>query len=455
MAAVVQRTSDVPVDDPASGAEQREPGQLFRSLRYPGAKRYFAGLSLSMVGTWMQSIALSWLVVKELGGGGRELGLLMFCQFLPMLVLGAWAGALSDRLDKRRLMLVTQAAMGIAALALATLDVTDRERFPAVLGIALLAGLASAFDTPVRRALIGDLVPREALPNAMSLNTGVITSARVLGMAVGGFVTRFAGTWWCFLLNGISYLAMIVALWGLSERSEAAVSTAEGGRVRDGVRHVWSTPALRISMLATAFVATFTFNYGLTFPLMITEVFRRDADALGSMMAVTSVGSFLGAMISAKRRRPSLEVFLAACLGMGVSALACAVSPSFLLCSAASVPMGVSGGLLMSQLSGLLTTFSPSSMRGRVLALQSVVFLGSTPIGGPVIGLVSDAGGPRWGMALGGVIACAAGAAGIAAMGRSTPASSSPTSPSPSGHDGHATMQGHGRRSFPSRSRLS
>lgn len=448
---------DSAADETAAGetaADETDDSGIFLSLRYPGAKRYFTGLALSMVGTWMQSIALSWLVVKELGGGGRELGLLMVCQFLPLLVLGAWAGALSDRLDKRRLMLMTQTAMGLSAIALAILDVTGRETFAAILVLAGIAGLASAFDTPVRRAMIGDVVPRSALPNAMSLNTGVITSARVLGMALGGFVTKFAGTWWCFLANGISYLAMILAIYGMTERSHAVFATAEGGGVRDGMRHVWSTPVLRISMVATLFVATFTFNYGLTFPLMITEVFRRDADGLGTMLAVTSVGSFMGAMISAKRRRPSLGVFLLGCSGMGISALAAAAAPTFLLCSAATVPMGVFGGLLMAQLSGLLTAFSPETMRGRVLALQSVVFLGSTPIGGPVIGAVSDAAGPRWGMALGGAIALAAGIAGAAALGRMPQLGLDGLSPSLSGPGSHATMQGHERRSFPSRSRL-
>ena len=179
------------------------PGTIFESLRYPGAKRYFAGLTLSMVGTWMQSIAMSWLIVNRLHGGGHELGLLSIFQFTPMLLLGAWAGALSDRVDKRRVMVVTQTLLGLAALSLAVLDFTDRATLPAVLVVAAISGLASAFDTPVRRAMVGDLVPKSALPNAMSLNTGVITSSRVFGMALGGFVTRFAGTGYCFLVNGL------------------------------------------------------------------------------------------------------------------------------------------------------------------------------------------------------------------------------------------------------------
>ena len=387
---------------------------IFASLRYPGAKRYFAGLTLSMIGTWMQSIAMSWLVVKKLGGSGRELGLLSIFQFTPMLVLGAWAGALSDRVDKRRVMFVTQTLLGCAALSLALLDFTDRATLPAVLGVAAISGLAGAFDTPVRRAMVGDLVPKVALPNAMSLNTGVITSSRVFGMALGGFVTRFGGTGYCFLANGLSYLAMLVALRGLGQRAHRSDRPTEKAGARDAVAHIARTPALAVSMLATIVVATLTFNYQLTFPLLVKEVFHRKADALGTMLAITSVGSFAGAMLSARRRTPSLRLFLASATLMGASACVMAIAPSFWFACGASIPMGVGGGLLMSQLSGLLTSLSPSTMRGRVLGLQSVVFMGSTPFGGPLLGAVADTAGPRWAMGTGGIAAVAAGLAGLA-----------------------------------------
>lgn len=388
----------------------------FSSLRFPGTGRYFAGLSLSMLGTWMQSIALSWLVVHELNGRGTALSVLGVFQFAPTLVLGAWAGALADRMDKRRLMLVTQAALGLAALALAALDFSNRATLPAVVALSGVAGVASAFDTPARRSIIGDLVPRSALPNAMSLNTGVITSSRVLGMAMGGFLTKWAGTGWCFLINGVSYLAMIAAISSLTNRSHASGPPTSNGGVRDAIAHVWRTPILRISMGATLLVATFTFNYQVTFPLLIKEVFGRDADGLGALLAITSVGSFVGAMISARRRTPSLVVHLAACLGMGVAAIGVAFAPNFVLCNLLSIPMGACGGLLMAQLSGMLTIHSDSTMRGRVLALQSVVFLGSTPIGGPLIGFVSDHFGPRWAMAVGGIAAAVGGSLGLLAI---------------------------------------
>jgi MFS family permease len=456
---------DPTADDQVAAADG---GGLFRSLRYPGAKRYFLGLAASMVGTWMQSIALSWLVVKDLGGGGSTLALLQVFQFAPMLVLGAWAGALSDRLDKRRLMLVTQTAMGGAALALAALDFTGRATLGPVLALAFVAGVAQAFDTPVRRAMVGDLVPPAAVPNAMSLNTGVITSSRVLGMAVGGYVTRFWGTSWCFLANGLSYLAMIAAIIGMVERAHATRSAEEGGSARDGLRHVWRSPVLRPMAIGLTIVATFTYNYTLTFPLIVKEVFGRDADGLGTIMAFVSVGSFAGAMLSAKRRRPSLPVFFGASLGMGLTAAVGAASPTYVLCVAAMVPMGLCAGLLMAQSSGLFTWYSPSTMRGRVLALQSVVFIGSTPIGAPVIGAVADHVGPRWGLGVGAVAAVAVGLVGLPlAVSRSRPGDGEPGPgsatdritggdvPSPPGPLVHATMRAPERRSFPGRSRLS
>ncbi len=400
-----------PTDDDLSdlGARTSQRQPTFLSLQFPGTKLYFAGLTLSMVGTWMQSIALSWLVAKKLGGDGRELSLLLVSQFVPMLLFGAWAGAIADRVDKRRLMVVTQSALLLSAFALAILDFSGRATIGAVFAISAVAGLASAFDTPTRRALIGDLVPKHALPNAMALNTGVITSSRVVGMAIGGFVTRFAGTGWCFVINGLSYLAMMFALTGLRSREHRSKPASSDSGVRDAIRHVWSVPALRIAMLATAVTATFAFNFNLTFPLLIKHVFNRDADALGWLLATTSVGSFSGAVISARRRQPTLERFVAGCVIMGVAAVAVGMSSSFYICALASLPMGLGGGLLMSQQTGLIAALTPSTMRGRVLALQSVVFLGSTPIGGPIIGAVSDAYGARWGFGLGGMAALSAG----------------------------------------------
>ncbi len=386
----------------ATGDTDNSPG-LFNSLRYPGAKRYFAGLAASMVGTWMQSIALSWMIVKVLGGGGRELGLVTVFQFGPMLVLGLYAGGLSDRMDKRKLMFVTQFFMGGAALLLAFVDFTGRESLGLVYALSAVSGLASAFDTPVRRSMIGDIVPKAAVPNAMSLNTGVMTSTRVLGMAVGGYVVRYAGTEWCFLINGVSYLAMMFALYGLGHRSHATRASAADGGVRSALVHVWRNPELRLVMVATSVVATLTFNYQTTFPLLVKNVFDHGADSLGSMFAMTGAGSFLGALFSARRRQPSVGVFLCGVALMGAGACLLSVAGSYAVGLAMALPLGIGGGLLMSQMSGLLTSRSASSMRGRVLALQSVVFLGSTPIGGPLVGVIADHAGPRWATATGGI----------------------------------------------------
>jgi MFS family permease len=400
--------------DAAASSSGSDRQSTFVSLKHPGTKPYFAGLTFSMVGTWMQSIGVSWLVAKELGGDGRELALLSVAQFVPMLVLGAWAGAISDRVDKRRLMIITQFFLLLSAFALAWLDFSNRATINGVLALSFVAGVASAFDTPIRRALIGDLVPKSVLPNAMALNTGVITSSRVLGMTLGGFVTKYAGTGWCFALNGASYLAMMFALTTLRSRAHRTKPSSSGSGVRDAIAHVWRVPFLRISMIATAVAATFTFNFGLTFPLMIKHIFHRDADALGWLLAFTSVGSFGGAMISARRKQPRLLLFLFGCALMGLSAIAVGQAPSFYLCALASIPMGLGGGLLMSQQTGLIAALTPSDMRGRVLALQSVVFLGSTPIGGPIIGVVADRYGARWGFSVGGIAALATAAIGYA-----------------------------------------
>jgi MFS family permease len=390
-----------------------ERSAMFESLKYPGAKSYFAGLLGSMAGTWMQSVALSWLVLEVLNGKGKELAFVGFAQFMPILVLGSWAGALSDRLDKRHVMLITQSLLGVSAALLGVLTITHQITMPLLLIISALSGLANAFDTPVRRALIGDLVPKAVVPNAMSLNTSVITSSRFLGMMLGGFLTKWFGPGPCFLINAVSYLAMIAAVASLRTRTHATIATVNGG-VAHAFNHIVHTPVLAVAMAATALVATLTFNFTLTYPLMVNKVFLADSGVLGMVMAVSSVGSFLGALLSARRRVPSLNVFFVACLVMGIGGVAVGFSPSLWFVGLFSIPLAGGGGLLMAQLSGLLTSLSPSSMRGRVLAFQSVIFIGSTPIGGPIIGFISDAYGPRWGMATGGFAAVLAAVVGFA-----------------------------------------
>ncbi len=378
---------------------------IFDSLRYPGTKVYFAGLTVSMLGSWMQWLALAWLVKHNLHGGGKELGWQQASQFLPMFLFGSWAGSIADRIDKRRLMIVTQVVLALMAIVLATYDFAGKASLPVVMVISAITGTASAFDTPVRRSLIGDLVPRSALPNAMSLNTGVMTSSRVLGMALGGFVVHFAGTKWCFLLNGVSYVAMLTSLGSLKQRAHRSKRSESGDGVFGALVHVWRSPELRVTMLVTTIVATFTFNYGMTLPLMIDSVFKLSSDSLGLLMMFVSLGSFGGALTSARITKPKVNIFMIGTLVMGAATVLIARSPSFLFSLVAAIPMGYGGGLLMAQLSGLLTSLSPSNMRGRVLALQSVVFIGSTPFGGPIVGWVADHVSIRAATALGGYAA--------------------------------------------------
>jgi MFS family permease len=399
--------------DGDAGTSSRSRRSTFHSLRYPGAKRYFLGLILSMVGTWMQSTALGWLLKDDLNGGGKALGLLMVFQFVPTLVLSAWAGSIADRTDKRRLMFVTQVAMGSSALLLGVLTLLDRVSIPLVYALAFVGGIATAFDTPVRRALIGDFVPKESLANAMSLNTSVMTSSRVIGAALGGILTKHVGAGWCFMANGLSYAFMLIALTGLRSRAHATIASRDDGGVREGIAHVWRTPALRIAMFCTLIVSTFVYNYGVTFPLLTKDVFRRDADVLGWLLAVAGLGSFGGSLVSARMQRPRLYVLLASAIGMGVSTIGLGRAPSVAIALVVVLPVGFFGGLLMAQLSGLLISLSPATMRGRVLALQSVVFLGSTPIGSPIIGAISDQFGARWGVYVGGYAALFAGGVGL------------------------------------------
>ena len=383
---------------------------MFRSLTNFNARLYFSGLLLSTIGSWLQLTATSYLVYR-LTGKASDLGYNVAFQFLPMLLLGTWAGAFADRFDRRTIMLCTQVLLALQALALGVLDLTGNISLPVVWGLSLFLGIVGAMDNPARRGLITELVPQSQLSNAMSMNTTVMTGSRVFGAALAAVLVGPLGTGWLFIANGVSYAAMIYGIVGLrkAEMVPAVKRPAGGSPVRDVLRFVRSNRRLSSMFFVYVVVSTFAFNYSVVFPKLADVNWGSD-DAFGWLMTVTGIGSIVGSLITARFPRVSLRWLVVNVAVLGVSNIAVAWAPNLFFAYLLCLPLGFGGAAMIASGNAISQQESPPDMRGRLLALTAVAFLGSTPIGGPITGLIADYVSLEWSMAYGGVscLACVA-----------------------------------------------
>lgn len=381
----------------------RVAADTFASLRVRNYRLYFIGQVVSLSGSWMQRVAQSWLVL-HLTGSGLALGVVAALQFLPILLFGAMGGLLADRRDKRRLLLVTQSLMGLLALVLGLLTLTGAVRLWMVYLLALLLGGVTAIDNPARQSFVIEMVGRRQLTNAISLNSAVFTGARVVGPAIAGLLITVVGTGWCFVLNAASVAAVLVALAAMNStllhRSEAPPKTQ--GQLLEGFRFVWSRPDLRTPLALLAVVGTLALNFTVILPLLARNTFHGDASTYGMLFAVLGVGSLAGALFTASRREPSIRLLIGALGFFGLFMLGAAAAPTLPLEIAALIPMGVAALTFQTTTNSLIQLRAEPALRGRVMALYSVVFLGTAPIGAPIVGWVAQQFGPRAGLALGG-----------------------------------------------------
>jgi len=386
------------------------PTGMFRSLANFNARLYFSGLLLSTIGSWLQLTATSYLVYR-LTGKASDLGYNVAFQFLPMLLLGTWAGAFADRFDRRTIMLCTQVLLALQALALGVLDLTGNISLPVVWGLSLFLGIVGAIDNPARRGLITELVPQSQLSNAMSMNTTVMTGSRVFGAALAAVLVGPLGTGWLFVANSVSYAAMIYGIVGLrkAEMVPAVKRPAGGSPVRDVLRYVRSNRRLSSMFFVYVVVSTFAFNYSVVFPKLADVNWGSD-DAFGWLMTFTGIGSIVGSLITARFPRVSLRWLVINVAVLGVSNISIAWAPNLLAAYALCLPLGFGGAAMIASGNAISQQESPPDMRGRLLALTAVAFLGSTPIGGPITGLIADYVSLEWSMAYGGVscLACVA-----------------------------------------------
>mgnify|MGYP002628171632 CR=1 FL=1 len=382
----------------------------FRSLRIRNFRLFFLGQLTSQAGTWMQMIAVIWVVLQRTDNG-FTLGLVSAAQFLPVLVFGAWGGVIADRVDHHRFMLGTQVAFTVISAAFAGLFLTDRLYIWAIYLLSLAFGFVTAMDSPVRRTLVVDLVGPDDVPNAVALNSSLMTGSRVVGPAVAGALITGVGVEWCFIVNFVTYLAVLVALARMDRskiRSSPKIAKS-GGQLRDGFRYVWREPKLRLPILLLAVVGTFAFEFQVTLPLFAERALGGNDTTFTWLYSGMSLGSMLGALAIARRRDVSTHLLAWAAIWLGVSMALLALAPNFVLALIAVIPVGVATIVMISGANAVVQLRATSEMRGRVLALAAVVFIGSTPIGGPTVGWASESFGASAGIWIGAVASILAG----------------------------------------------
>ena len=370
--------------------------ETFASFRIRNFRLFFMGQGISQIGNWLTLIAQT-LLVLDLTGDGVAVGFLAACQFGPVLLLGAWAGLVADRRDKRRLLLIVQVGAMAQSFLLAGLAFMDDPPLAGIYAVAALGGVCMAFDNPARRAFVVEMVPEDLVHNAVSLNSAMMTSSRVIGPALGGLLITTVGYGWAFALDGISYIAVLIGLWLMrtEELRPSTPATRGKGQVREGLRYVRRTPVLFVPLVMMLFVGTLAFNFQVTLPLLVTRTFDRSKVAFTVLFSVISLGSLVGALWTARRRSIGVADVIRASLGFGLALLALAMAPTVAWAFPLGLVLGMTSIGFLTASTAIVQTEAAPEMRGRVLALQAIVFLGSTPIGGPIVGAVAEYVGPR------------------------------------------------------------
>ncbi|WP_375478600.1 MFS transporter [uncultured Jatrophihabitans sp.] len=385
--------------------------QTFSSLANRNFRRYFTGQAVSMIGTWMQTVAQSWLVL-QLSGSGSALGFVVALQTLPIMLLGPYGGVVADRVDKRRLMIGLQSMMGVLALVLGLLTVTHSVQLWQVYVLALLLGLNNTFENPARQSFVLEMVGPAELRNAVSLNSVLVNAARAVGPAIAGVIIAVGGTGICFLINAVSFIAVVVSLTRLdvAKLSPSTPAPRAKRQVRDGLRYVARTPDLGGPLLMMALVGCLAYEFQVVLPVVADKTFHGGSTAYGFMTAAMGVGAVVGGLFVAARGRTGLRSLTMSALVFGVLLTVAALAWTLWLELIALAFVGAASVGFLSRGNSTLQLAADPSMRGRVMALWAVAFLGSTPIGGPIAGWVADGLGGRAGLALG-AIACVVAAA--------------------------------------------
>jgi MFS family permease len=391
---------------PAS--RQRAPG-MFAALSVPNFRRYVSGQSLSLIGTWVETVAQALLVLR-LTHSGTILGLAIAARYAPILVLSPYAGLFVDRYSKRRVLLGTQIGLGLVSAVLGTIVLTGQVRLWQVVGLALLFGTLSAVDNPARQAFVQEVVGRELVRNAVTLNSTSVNVARVIGPTVAAVLVSTIGIGWCFVANAVSFGFVIASLLSLDIRSLHPVAPAahRRGQLREGLRYAASMPEIARPLLMMALIGTFTFEFEVSLPLLATTTFHGTAATYSWLLGAFGAGAVAGGLYAARAARAGVARLTRAALAYAIAMGLLTVAPTPQTAAAACVLVGAATVIFLTTGNSTIQLASEPAFRGRVTALWSMALVGSTPIGSPVIGGISDTVGPRYALALGAAACLAA-----------------------------------------------
>lgn len=387
---------------------------MFRSFTNVNYRIWFLGALVSNIGGWMQATAQDWVVLTELtDNDATAMGVTMALQFGPPLVLVSLTGWVADRFDRRRILLLTQSVLMLLALGVAALLLTGVMTLPLMFCFALAFGITNAFDAPARQAFVSDMVTLEDASNAVALNSASFNMARLIGPAVGGLLIVAVGTGWVFVVNAATFLAMLVALM-LIRRGELIPRAKNSGRggLAEGFRYVWARSDLKVVFVMVFLIGAFGMNFPIYASTMALE-FGREADGYGILSSILAIGSLAGALLAARRDRARVRVLIVAAGLFGAASILSSAMPTYGTYAAVLVLVGFSTVTMLTTANGYVQTTTDPALRGRVLALYMAVVMGSTPIGAPIAGWITDAAGPRAAILFGGVAGLVAAGVGL------------------------------------------
>jgi MFS family permease len=391
--------------------------RTFSALAIPNFRRFFFGQSTSLIGTWMQSVAQSWLVFT-VTHSATAIGFVLALQTLPVLLLAPYGGVIADRVDKRRFLIVLQSLMGVQALVLGILAVTHSVMFWEICVLAIVLGLNNCFEMPARQAFMLEMVGSSQVRNAVSLNSTMVNAARAIGPAVAGLLIATVGVGLCFLINAVSFVAVVYSLTSMDINALKPSPPAQRarGQLREGLRYVRGEPRLWVPLVMAGIVGTLAYEFQVTLPVLAKQTFGGNAATYGFLTAAMGFGAVFGGLFTATRGRTGLRTMTFAATGFGVAMLCVALAPTLAIGFVAMAVTGFAAICFMSTGNATLQLEATPSMRGRVMSLWAVGFMGSTPVGGPLVGWVVEVAGARSGLAVGGLSCLVAAAIGLVAI---------------------------------------
>ncbi|MBO3096373.1 MFS transporter [Cellulomonas dongxiuzhuiae] len=380
----------------------------FSSLSFRNYRLWFVGALVANVGTWMQRVAQDWLVLTELSDeSGVAVGITTALQFAPTLFLSAWAGLLADRFDRRKLLIATQVGQGVLAAGLGLLVLSGHAQLWHVYGFAGLLGVVTAIDGPVRQTFVAELVPAARLSNAVGLNSASFNAARLIGPGVAGLLIAAVGSGWVFLINAATFAATIVSLVVMrrSDLYPMPHASRAKGQIREGIAYVRNRSDIVVIMVVVGVVSTFGLNFQLTSALMARTEFGRGAQEYGILGSILAIGSLAGALLAARRERPRVRLVIGSAFAFGITTGVMALMPTYATFAVACIPVGFASLTMMTAANTSIQMTTDPKMRGRVMSLYMMVFLGATPVGSPIVGWIGETFGARWSIGVGSISA--------------------------------------------------